>query len=398
MLNTQGVSPLPVAQARAPQQGADSLRVAILSDAAPERNGVGAYYRDLAEHLRSAGVLVQIVSPRYRHGRWYGGFAVPLPGDHTQKFMLPSPWMIQRRLKRINPDVVVIPTPGPYAMLGLLFAKRHGARIIVGFHTHFERLAAMNQDWATRAPTAQWYLNTCNRKLFRDSHLVLANSQEMVDIARGIGAGHVGLMGTSIPRCFIEQAPKPLHGTLDRVLFAGRLAPEKNLQAVVQAAQALPTMRFLVAGEGPMRPWLEAEAEKFPNIEYLGWIHRQQMLPLIDSVDALVLPSTVESFGTIALEAMARGRLVVVSSHCGILSWDQLNRGLFQIEADETLADVLSRIADMPPDARDRKAATARAAATDINARNLQHWLEILRDGRLTGINETRGLDHLAGA
>jgi len=375
---------------QAPPRDAAPLRVAILSDAAPERNGVGAYYRDLAEHLRGAGVLVRVISPRYRHGRWHGGLAVPLPGDHTQKFMLPSPLKIRRRLRRIDPDAIVIPTPGPYGMLGLLFAKRHKTRVIVGFHTHFERLAAMNQDWSARAPTAQWYLNSCNRKLFQDSQLVLANSREMVDIARRIGAEHVGLMGTSIPRRFITQPTKPLGAVLERVLFAGRLAPEKNLEAVVQAAENLPRMRFLIAGEGPMRPWLETEAQRLENIELLGWVHRQQMLPLIDSVDALVLPSTVESFGTIALEAMARARLVVVSSHCGILSWSQLNRGLFQIAPEEALTDVLQRIAGMAPDERNRKAEIARTAATDINTRNLNHWLEILRDGRLTGIDEPR--------
>lgn len=367
------------------------LRVAILSDAAPERNGVGAYYRDLAEHLRGAGVLVQVISPRYRHGRWHGGFAVPLPGDRTQKFMLPSPLMIRRRLRRINPDAVVIPTPGPYGMLGLLFAKRHHTRIIVGFHTHFERLAAMNQDWSARMPFAQWYLNGCNRKLFRDSHLVLANSHEMVDTARRIGAEHVGLMGTSIPRRFITQPPKPLGEALERVLFAGRLAPEKNLEAVVAAAEALPEMQFLVAGEGPMRPWLETQAQRLGNISLLGWVARQKILPLIDSVDALVLPSTVESFGTIALEAMARARLVVVSAQCGILSWEKLNRGLFRIETNEVLADALRRIAALGTAERQRKAETARAAATEINARNLGHWLEILREGRLTGIDEASG-------
>lgn len=365
-----------------------SLRVAILSDAAPERNGVGAYYRDLAEHLRGAGVQVRIVSPRYRHGRWHGGLAVPLPGDRTQRFMLPSPWLIQRRFERIRPNVVIIPTPGPYAMLGLLFAKRHRARIIVGFHTHFERLAAMNQDWSARAPIAQWYLNSCNRKLFAESALVLANSPDMVGIARAIGARHVGLMGTSIPRRFIEQPLQPLQGALKQVLFAGRLAPEKNLQAVVDAAHALPDIRFLIAGEGPLRAWLEEQARKLPNLDYLGWVHRRRILTLIDSVDALVLPSTVESFGTIALEAMARARLVVVSAQCGILSWDQLNQGLFQIAEQETLADVLRRIAALDPESRQRKAATARAAATAINALNLQHWLEILRDGRLTGLPE----------
>lgn len=370
-----------------PDTSTPPLRVAILSDAAPERNGVGAYYRDLAEHLRGAGVLVQVVSPRYRHGRWYGGLPIPLPGDRTQRFMLPSPWLLRRRLRRFKPDVVVIPTPGPYGMLGLFLAKARRARVIVGFHTHFERLAAMNQDWSARAPMAQWYLNRCNRKLFRDSELVLANSQDMVEIARRMGADPVGLMGTSIPRRFLTLPPKPLHDRLERVLFAGRLAPEKNLAAVVEAAKALPQVHFLIAGEGPMRPWLEEQAARLNNLELLGWVHRQRILPLIDRVDALVLPSTVESFGTIALEAMARARLVVVSAHCGILSWEQLNPGLFQIGTHEVLADVLTRIAALDQPTREQKATIARHAARDLNARNLQHWLGILRNGDLTGID-----------
>ena len=40
---------------------AGGLRVAIVSDAAPERNGVGAYYQDLADHLKSAGARVELV-------------------------------------------------------------------------------------------------------------------------------------------------------------------------------------------------------------------------------------------------------------------------------------------------------------------------------------------------
>lgn len=389
MLNPAKDQDTPPLHESATADHGSALRVAILSDAAPERNGVGAYYRDLAEHLRSAGVLVQIVSPRYRRGRWFGGLALPLPGDRTQKFMVPSPALIKRRLQRVDPDAVVIPTPGPYGMLGLQFAKECGARLIIGFHTHFERLAAINQDWWARNPIAQWYLNGCNRRLFRHSHLVLANSREMVDIARQIGADHVGLMGTSIPRRFIELPPRPLHDGLSRVIFAGRLAPEKNLEAVVQAAAALPSVQFLIAGDGPMRPWLLSQAAQYPNIEYLGWVHRRQILPLIDSVDALVLPSTVESFGTIALEAMARARLVVVSSQCGILSWEKLNRGLFQIGPDQALAEVLRDIDALDQAAREEKAAVARSAAIDINERNLQHWLSILRGDSLKGIDET---------
>lgn len=364
------------------------LRIAIVSDAAPERNGVGAYYRDLAEHLKAVGARVDLISPRFRAGHWYGGLPLPLPGDPTQRFVLPSVPLVMRRMGRLRPDVVIVPTPGPFGMLGLVLAKRWHARLVVGFHTHFERLAELNDDWVLRGKVAQAYLNTCNRALFHEGSLVLANSDEMLDIARGIGAKRVGLMGTPIPKAFLDTPPQPLGAGVRRVLFAGRLAPEKNLGAVVDAAAALPDMQFQVAGDGPLRQWLLEQAEDLPNLHYVGWVKRQQIMPLIDGADALVLPSTVESFGTIALEAMARARLVVVSSQCGILSWETLKRGLFQIHANETLGETLARVRALDHAILERKADIAREAARELNDRNLRHWLHVLRDPDPAGTDD----------
>ncbi|MGE5154786.1 MAG: glycosyltransferase [Bdellovibrio bacteriovorus] len=354
------------------------LRVAIVSDAAPERNGVGAYYQDLAEHLRAAGARVELIAPRQRAGRWYGGLALPLPGDPTQRILLPSPSLVSRRLARLKPEVVVIPTPGPYGMLGLHLARRTGAGVVVGFHTHFERLTGLFREWRLRGYIYNAYLNTCHRVLFSRSDLVLANSDAMVEEARRIGAQRVGLMGTPIPKRFLDQEPVPARERLESVLFAGRLAPEKNLDLVVESARRLPQLRFLVVGDGPLRPWLQEQSRSLPNLSLVGWVRRNRLMALIDSVDALVLPSQVESFGTIALEAMARARPVLVSPACGILSWELLRRGLFEIRDGEHLADALERLRDLDPALLERKAQIAREAALEINRRNLDHWLAVL--------------------
>ncbi len=362
----------------APSDARD-LRIAIVSDAAPERNGVGAYYRDLADHLKASGARVGLIAPRYRSGIWHGGFRLPLPGDPTQKILIP-PWsLVSRRLERLRPNVIVVPTPGPYGMLGMHLAGRLGVQLVVGFHTHFEALTDLFQNWGLRAQIANAYLRACHRLLFSKSHLVLANSAEMIEVARGIGALRIGLMATPIPKRFLDRPVVAANPDLKRILFAGRLAPEKNLDVIVQAARRLPDMEFLVAGDGPLRPWLEKQCGELPNLSHVGWVKRARILALIDSVDALVLPSTVESFGTIALEAMARARAVLVSSACGILSWDTLSRGIFQIRDDEHLADTLARVRDLDPAIRERKARIAREAAVEINRRNLQHWLGILR-------------------
>jgi len=101
-----------------------------------------------------------------------------------------------------------------------------------------------------------------------------------------------------------------------------------------------------------------------------------------------VLPSRVESFGTIALEAMARGRLVVVSAACGILSWDLLSRGLFQMRSDEPLSAALGRLCALDHALLERKAEIARTAAHELNERNLQHWLRVLLHGELRGLDQ----------
>ncbi|MEA3638849.1 MAG: glycosyltransferase [Lamprobacter sp.] len=390
MLNTaQPAAPTATLDvARMQAADARGLRVAIISDAAPERNGVGTYYRDLAEHLKAAGAKVELISPRYRAGRWHGGLAMPMPGDPTQRFLIPWPKLILRRLKRLDPNAIIIPTPGPYAMLGLLFVRRSPARLVVGFHTHFERLAALNNHWRLFGMLAQTYLNNCHRALFKSSHLVLANSHEMLDVARSIGASKVGLMGTPIPKQFLDVPVSPLRPRIEQVLFAGRLAPEKNLGAVIEAAEALPQLNFQIAGDGPLRDWVQQEAARLPNLDYVGWVRRQAILPLIDRTDLLVLPSTIESFGTIALEAMARGRLVVVSSQCGILSWDQLNRALFQMRDDETLSSTLTRVCALDQEMLEHQASLGREAARQINDRNLHHWLSVLRDQDPQGLEQ----------
>jgi glycosyltransferase involved in cell wall biosynthesis len=361
-----------------PAPAATRLRVAIVSDAAPERNGVGAYYCDLADHLRTAGSRVDLIAPSYRGGIWSGGIRLPLPGDPTQRILLPLPWLIHQRLARLKPDVVVVPTPGPYGMLGMHAARARGVRLVVGFHTHFEALTRLFQDWGIGGRIANGYLSTCHRTLFAQSDLVLANSPEMMEIARSLGARAVDLMATPIPRPFLEQPPTPARPTLQRVLFAGRLAPEKNLEAIVEAARRLPEIQFGIVGDGPLRDWVEDCSRQLPNLWHSGWVERVRVMDLIDETDALLLPSKIESFGTVALEAMARCRPVLVSSACGILSWDLLSRALFSIRDGEPLADALVRLRNLDPAIRERKASLGRAAAEEVDRRNLAHWLAVL--------------------
>ena len=162
------------------------------------------------------------------------------------------------------------------------------------------------------------------------------------------------------------------------MLFLGRLAPEKNVHLLFDAAERLPEKRFRIAGDGPLRDEVVAQARRLSNLEYLGWLSREQVAAQLDAADMLVLPSKVEAFGTVAVEAMARGRLVLTSPDCGVTKWPALAGALFTIAPGEAVHGAIARVAALPAGQRVETAARARAAATRLNEATLDQWRRLL--------------------
>lgn len=302
---------------------------------------------------------------------------MPLPGDATQRLGLPSPRRLQQRLATFAPDVVIVATPGPYGLLGARAARRLGARLLFGMHTHYEALTGLY--WGRLlAPLNRWWLAGTNRRLFRQADAVITNSPGMCRLAHRLGARDGHLLGTPLPRPFLERPPAPLQSPPRRVLFVGRLAAEKRVHAVIEAARRLPSLRFRIAGDGPERPLVEAAAARLDNLEALGWLGRDAILDALDACDVLVLPSVVEAFGTVALEALARGRVTVVARGCGIHDWPELARGLHRIGEGEDVADALGRVTALDPAVLARKAEQGRSAVHTGAEAGIEQWLAVL--------------------
>ncbi len=359
------------------------LRVCVVSDAAPERNGVGAYYHDLSQHLETH-MSVRVISPTFQNGKWRGGLRLPLPGDPTQRLCLPRPQSVMDQLKAHRPDAIIVATPGPYGLLGMRAAKRTGTRVIVGFHTHFEKVTGLYWNRAMSSVTRR-YFEWSHRLLFKHGEMVLANSHDMVTEARRFSADKVALVGTPLHQKFIATPVTLPLETLTNVLFAGRLSAEKNIMTVLQAARDMPHIHFHIAGDGPLRKTIEKACGELSNLHYVGWISRERLCAKLDSVDALVLPSHVESFGTVALEAMARGRLVIVSPTCGICEWPALASELFIMSPTESLTDTIRRVAALPTAERNAHSRQARQAAISLNRWNLDNWLQLIGEGFRSG-------------
>lgn len=106
-----------------------------------------------------------------------------------------------------------------------------------------------------------------------------------------------------------------------RIGLVGRLAPEKGIDLFVQAAAILtathPALRFLVAGDGPDRTALEAQARQLGLGERFTFVGRQEDMPTFyGSIDILVSASRQEGLPIALLEGMASG-LPVIATRVG---------------------------------------------------------------------------------
>jgi alpha-1,6-mannosyltransferase len=97
------------------------------------------------------------------------------------------------------------------------------------------------------------------------------------------------------------------------LLYAGRFAPEKNLQHLVAAVERLgPRYRLLAMGSGPMPP----QGEQVHILDFEA--HPSRVARVMASVDGFVHAGDQETAGLAVLEAMACGTRVAVRGAGGL--------------------------------------------------------------------------------
>ncbi|MDZ7811447.1 MAG: glycosyltransferase family 4 protein [Arhodomonas sp.] len=358
-------------------QTSSDLRIAFFSDSLPERNGTGAYYHDLLAHLRDRVAAAETLQPRLQDG--LEAISMRLPGDPTQRHRLAG--AVSDPARHGRPSAT---RGGQCHARSLRAAGRTFWRVTMARATSSPLTTPISRPLPTPRPgpprrgIGNRMLEGLNRRLCRRSDTVLVTNSGLVDTVRRLGAPRVDVMGTPIASVFLATTPPAAPQHPDPVVFAGRLAAEKNIDALLSAARARPGQRFIIAGDGPQRAAVAAAARELDNLDYRGWLSRHALCDLLDEAGLLVLPSHFETFGSIALEALARRRPVLVSANAGIHDWPQVADGPCRLAPDERLEDGLARLAAEAPSDWAARGERGHAGALELHHETLEQWLAVL--------------------
>jgi glycogen(starch) synthase len=245
----------------------------------------------------------------------------------------------------LGEDLAVVP-------VGAAAARLHRLPLVLTVHTSLRHTLAVGDLRsailkAIGGPIERW------GEHFAEAVLVITPRLRGLLLSDGVEENRLHLIPPGVnPSLFEGPFEDPFEGVgKPRVLFVGRLAPQKGVHALVAAAALIenPSARVLLVGDGPEREALEREAERIgvgDRVRFLGFFAHERLPAAMAHADFLVLSSVYEELGTVLLEAMWSGLPIVASRTGGIpdVIEDGVNGLLVEPGDPEALARAIDRL------------------------------------------------------
>jgi glycosyltransferase involved in cell wall biosynthesis len=304
----------------------------------PHIGGVARSVHFFAEDLRALNHRVLVVAPTFPEQidededreRILRVPAVQNFNGSDFSVRIPLPFVIAHGIDAFEPDIIHSHHPFLMGDAALRTARRRNLPLIFTHHTLYEQythyvpldspaLKKFVVDLSTR------YANFCDR--------IVAPSRSIARMIRQRGVKHpIKEIPTGVDTDFFARGRggrfRKAHGIPEHawvVGHLGRLAPEKNLAYLAQAAAEFiarhARSRFLVVGDGPSRQEISrilAGKNLAQQLILAGSLSGQDLSDAYSAMDIFAFSSQSETQGMVLLEAMAAGKPVVALDASGV--------------------------------------------------------------------------------
>ncbi len=343
------------------------MRIAIFSDNFyPELSGISDSIITLARELASRGHMIDFFAPYYSYENHKRAkvsqeeldlgplikinrfFSFPFPAATGQARLVFPTGLRSFKMKKNIPDVIhsqLFFGVGLEALAAARFLKRP---LIGTNHTAFSefiRYSPFRGKWFTKASMnyVSWYYNNCayvtapSRSVFDEMEIYGFNKPHSV-ISNPIDIQMFNPHNLNEA----DREIKKFKLSETTIVYAGRLAPEKNVDVLIRALalikKEIPGVKLALAGHGVSDGILKLLARELgvqDSIIFTGTLSKPLLAALYRASKIFVIASGSETQSMTMMQAMASGLPTVGARARGLLDYINQGNGLFAEARDE---------------------------------------------------------------
>jgi 1,2-diacylglycerol 3-alpha-glucosyltransferase/glucuronosyltransferase len=266
------------------------MKILLVTDAwPPQVNGVVRTLRETIRNLEAVGHRIAVIAPdAFR--------CVPCPTYPEIPLALFPGRQVARRIEAAAADAVHIVTEGPIGLAARRYCLKHAIPFTTAYHTAFPEYVA------ERMPGTHGVAYAYLRRFHAPSRAVMVPTETIKERLTRQHFRNLAFWSRGVDGDLFRPRDKNFLGDTRPIhLYAGRVAPEKNIEAFLKLR--LPGTKYVV-GAGPSLARLKA---RYPDARYTGYVDDATLAAFYAAADVFVFPSRSETFGLVILEALASG-------------------------------------------------------------------------------------------
>lgn len=297
----------------------------------PNTGGAAISVETYRSALEKLGHEVYVFAPKYP--RWFPAYN---DGDRIFRYPalfikqitihpipIPFSFLIENYFRDKNFNIIHSHHPYIVGKTALRLSKKYNIPIVFTYHTLYHKYV----HYIPLIPQKikEWFAIKSSVDYANKTNLVIAPSAEVKEMIKNFGVKtKIEVLPTGIDFSLWEREIPDKFKYDPRwfgkkiLLYAGRLAKEKNLDFLLRSLTPLLKERedviLLIVGGGDERDNLINLAKRLEILDkalFLGWYPREKLVYFYKIADIFVFSSTTETQGLVTLEAMAGGCAVV---------------------------------------------------------------------------------------
>tara|TARA_B100000678_G_scaffold141770_1_gene118153 strand:+ start:4312 stop:5544 length:1233 start_codon:yes stop_codon:yes gene_type:complete len=372
------------------------MRVLLFSNLyAPEPTGIGPYSHDLASSLVDRGHEVTVIAanPSYPHWKLFEGYRpwrwstshedsvavhrvpVYVPAKisglkrmiHYTSFTAaatgPALWLAMR----FRPDVVIAVVPtllvAPLALATARLARATSWLHVQDFEVEAGFATGQMSEAGMMAQAARSFENRCIAGFDHTSSISPEMCNKLIEKGREPDTVHEVRNWAEIDAVIPGDTQKSSYRerwnirTPHVALYSGSIAKKQGIEIVVDAARKLAhrsDLTFVLCGNGPSRPELEARAIGLDNIQFHDLQRREELGELLNLATIHLLPQKRDAADLVLpsklTNMLASGRPVVAGAApgCGLAREVEGAGIATEPENADAMADAIATLLDDP--------------------------------------------------